>query len=95
MFEQDADEQLDGVADTQDVEEFQEIVVEQGKLLRNLGHAQGNCVAQAPKPDWFSGAWKWDVVQQVVDEAFEHLKKATTQVWEMKYFEIFNFLTFS
>jgi hypothetical protein len=26
MFEQDADEQLDGVADTQDVEEFQEIV---------------------------------------------------------------------
>jgi hypothetical protein len=34
-------------------------------------------------------------VQQVVDEAFEHLKKATTQVWEMKYFEIFNFLSFS
>ncbi len=55
MFEQDADEQLDGVADTQDVEEFQEIV-------------------QAPKPDWFSGTWKWDVVQQVVDEAFEHLQ---------------------
>ncbi len=74
MFEQDADEQLNGVADTQDVEEFQEIVVEQGKLLRNLGHAQGNCVAQAPKPDWFSGTWKWDVVQQVVDEAFEHLQ---------------------
>ena len=77
MFEQDADEQLDGVADPQDVEELQEVVVEQGKLLWNLGHAQGNSVTQAPESDGFSWTWKWDVVQQVVDEAFEHLKTTT------------------
>ncbi len=78
MFKQDADEELDGVADAQDVKELEQVVVEEGQLLRHLRHAQRDGVAQAPEPDGLSRTGQRDVVQKVVDETLEDLEMRRT-----------------
>ena len=74
MFKQHADEQLDGVPHAQDIEELEQAVVEERKLLGDPGHAERDGVAETPKPNRLPRTWERNVVKQVVDEALEYLK---------------------
>ena len=75
MFKQHADEQLDGVPHAQDIEELEQAVVEERKLLGNPGHAERDGVAETPKPNRLPRTWERNVVKQVVDETLEYLKR--------------------